>query len=431
MTIFLTTTSLVPITSTSTTIPSTTTTVAVTPLPTPAPTTTDSLSTSTMTTEVPTTTTTPTNPITNPASGMPTTLAPAATVQPSHQKSTNTSTVSFAKTGSITTVTHSPTCGSSGSSSSSRSHTNTEMSSSFTDDVDEDKDEVIRRFKERVVVLLSPATTTTIDDGDGGGRGGDVDEEVVTLSSKAVGDRRSSTTTLSSSDNITTTTIVTVVVTAEPVDRKTVQRGPSFLMNLTLTTRQRGESESNNNSSQLETKLDWSVQNVSAVSSRSPHKQRQLHVRPNAKNYSNNKDTRWVLLHLDSNVNDDVDTAGSSRWVDSDAPLLTDQWIELSAIVTLAAVPVLAVAVRVPVPGAAQQLTAEVRTTTRATQAVTVFSGGVSSISGIGRVMATRSIAMCDADEAVTSGVFDFGFTFSSICHDSLSSASSTARGGV
>ncbi|CUG63685.1 membrane-associated protein, putative [Bodo saltans] len=67
--------------------------------------------------------------------------------------------------------------------------------------------------------------------------------------------------------------------------------------------------------------------------------------------------------------------------------------------------------INVPAPGALRELANAVEVATRASQIVSALAGGASSGSALGRVMATRSMVMCNADAAVGGGVIDFGLT--------------------
>ncbi|CUE71761.1 transmembrane protein, putative, partial [Bodo saltans] len=63
----------------------------------------------------------------------------------------------------------------------------------------------------------------------------------------------------------------------------------------------------------------------------------------------------------------------------------------------------------VPAPGIQQQLAAEVKAAALSSQLIALVAGGASSGAALGRLMATRSMVMCDADGAVGGGVLDLG----------------------
>ncbi|CUG89706.1 GP46-like surface antigen, putative [Bodo saltans] len=95
-------------------------------------------------------------------------------------------------------------------------------------------------------------------------------------------------------------------------------------------------------------------------------------------------------------------------WISADTPILTSTSIELTLLLTCNDMPVLSLVVTVPCPGASRGLAGQVTTAAGYSQIVSVLAGGASSGSSLGRVMATRSMVMCDANSAVGGGVIDF-----------------------
>lgn len=66
--------------------------------------------------------------------------------------------------------------------------------------------------------------------------------------------------------------------------------------------------------------------------------------------------------------------------------------------------------ITVPAPGFPQSFAAEVKAAASSAQFIALAAGGGSSGAALGRLMATRSMVMCDADGAVGGGVLDLGF---------------------
>ncbi len=93
-------------------------------------------------------------------------------------------------------------------------------------------------------------------------------------------------------------------------------------------------------------------------------------------------------------------------WIDPSTPLAADAAIELVVTMTCDGAAVLLVSVEVPAPGV-RAFANQVATVSGFAQAASVLAGGASSGSAVGRVMATRSMVLCDSDSAVGGGVID------------------------
>ncbi|CUG90458.1 transmembrane protein, putative [Bodo saltans] len=116
-------------------------------------------------------------------------------------------------------------------------------------------------------------------------------------------------------------------------------------------------------------------------------------------------------------------------WLDADVPVVQDATINFAITVFCGEAVMLVIDVSVPVPGIAKQLTAQVTAATRYSQVASVLSGGASSGSALGRVMATRSMVMCSADSAVGGGLVDLEL---SLCSDASSTSGPVAaRSGI
>jgi hypothetical protein len=101
-------------------------------------------------------------------------------------------------------------------------------------------------------------------------------------------------------------------------------------------------------------------------------------------------------------------------WIDDQASPLVDAFIQLVLTTSCSLFPTTMgsssdVVVIIPVPGVPRQFAEAVSTAGGYSQLVSGLSGGTSSGTALGRAIATRSIALCDADGAVVSGVIDVG----------------------
>jgi hypothetical protein len=100
---------------------------------------------------------------------------------------------------------------------------------------------------------------------------------------------------------------------------------------------------------------------------------------------------------------------GSGVWLPRAASPLVSQTIILEVTFACGGDDVLIVRLLVPAPGYPAQLASQVETATRYSQVASALAGGASSGAALGRVMAMRSMVVCDADAAVGGGVLDFG----------------------
>jgi hypothetical protein len=115
-------------------------------------------------------------------------------------------------------------------------------------------------------------------------------------------------------------------------------------------------------------------------------------------------------------------------WLGLDARVMTDRTLVLRVMVSCDDWTSMDIVVSVPAPGASRDITGEVKAVVGYSQVASVIAGGASSGSSLGRVMATRSMVMCDADAAVGGGVVDLGLT---ICGGDAGSALVSAAASV
>jgi hypothetical protein len=94
-------------------------------------------------------------------------------------------------------------------------------------------------------------------------------------------------------------------------------------------------------------------------------------------------------------------------WVS--APLMQTTAVILDVHMTCGGLDAFMVRIAVPAPGVVQLLAAEVKAAASSSQLIALAAGGASSGAALGRVMATRSMVMCDADAAIGGGVLDLG----------------------
>ncbi|CUG93980.1 membrane-associated protein, putative [Bodo saltans] len=133
----------------------------------------------------------------------------------------------------------------------------------------------------------------------------------------------------------------------------------------------------------------------------------------------------WSSLHGVIDADDDDNRGGLwyamvvmppvGGWLGAGTPVMTDRTLTLTFDVDCDGEALLAVVVTVQAPGSLPSLAGEVKAAVGYSQIVSVIAGGASSGSSLGRVMATRSMVMCDADAAVGGGVVDLGLK---LCDD-------------
>ncbi|CUF94296.1 Hypothetical protein, putative, partial [Bodo saltans] len=91
--------------------------------------------------------------------------------------------------------------------------------------------------------------------------------------------------------------------------------------------------------------------------------------------------------------------------------------------------PFLVITVTVVSPRIPREFVEKVAAATQSTQFASMFAGGVSSGAALARAMAVRSMIVCDADSAVSSGVLDPVFA---LCSSSATDTSSpVARSAI
>ncbi|CUF16976.1 GP46-like surface antigen, putative, partial [Bodo saltans] len=118
-------------------------------------------------------------------------------------------------------------------------------------------------------------------------------------------------------------------------------------------------------------------------------------------------------------------------WIDANTPVLTDATIFLAVTMTCDGSPVLSIGVVVPAPGASLELVSQVTAAGGYSQIASVLAGGASSGSSLGRVMAMRSMVLCDADSAVGGGVIDLGVVLCAAAGAPTGSGSVAARSAI
>ncbi|CUG89773.1 transmembrane protein, putative, partial [Bodo saltans] len=240
-------------------------------------------------------------------------------------------------------------------------------------------------------VTMSLATTTSLTH-DGSG-----DEVVALITSVSIFQH-----TISDSDGLGVGVPLSVEFTAIPVARATLMDLPIFVLNISKQDRFPTMSSTKSwrtsgvvhvASSLLSTYLNWSSLEVGESTS-------------SEEVGGEEGGASWQVLRV---------SPPSSGWLDATTSPVLDRTVSL--VVTMAcAAPdqavnnaVARISISIPAPGVARQLASEVKAAGGYSQIASVLAGGASSGSALGRVMATRSIVLCDAASSVSGGVIDFG----------------------
>ncbi|CUE76009.1 GP46-like surface antigen, putative [Bodo saltans] len=119
-----------------------------------------------------------------------------------------------------------------------------------------------------------------------------------------------------------------------------------------------------------------------------------------------NSSSSWQVLRLLSPTLDE--RQGGGGWLPITTPPLVSRVVKLRIAFSCGDEEVLDVNLLIPAPGYPQQLASQVEAATRYSQVASALAGGASSGSALGRVMAIRSMVVCDANAAVGGGVLDF-----------------------
>ncbi|CUG77729.1 GP46-like surface antigen, putative [Bodo saltans] len=105
----------------------------------------------------------------------------------------------------------------------------------------------------------------------------------------------------------------------------------------------------------------------------------------------------WSLIVLKTPV---------GGWLDASVSMLADETLDFVVTMLCDGAEILEVSISVPAPGVPRVYAEEIATVGRSSQVASAVST-VSSGSALGRMMATRSMVLCDADSAVGGGVID------------------------
>ncbi|CUG93131.1 GP46-like surface antigen, putative, partial [Bodo saltans] len=165
--------------------------------------------------------------------------------------------------------------------------------------------------------------------------------------------------------------------------------------------------------------LRWVISNVSTASMSLPGSTAPTALSRWVAETSN--DVMWSTIAVE---------APEGGWIPSNTPSIMDTSFIVTFTFSCDAGAVLEMVVTVPAPGNTLSIAGKVEAATRYSQIASVLAGGASSGSALGRVMATRSMVLCDADSAVGGGLIDFHFV--RICtEDDGDSTRVVARGAV
>ncbi|CUI12946.1 transmembrane protein, putative, partial [Bodo saltans] len=99
-------------------------------------------------------------------------------------------------------------------------------------------------------------------------------------------------------------------------------------------------------------------------------------------------------------------TTSASGWLDASVSMLADEMLDFVITMLCDGAEILEVSISVPAPGVPRVYVEEIAAVGRALQVASAVAS-VSSGSALGRMMATRSMVLCDADSAVGGGVLD------------------------
>ncbi|CUE76391.1 GP46-like surface antigen, putative [Bodo saltans] len=183
-----------------------------------------------------------------------------------------------------------------------------------------------------------------------------------------------------------------VVITTTPIARSTLVQAPEFVFNLSFTAPANA--------------VRWTVTNV--VYQTTP-----AGSTPNDNNVTLDWSSSSTVANQASTVTSTVLAVQPPKetgvWLLSNAGVLVGQTLSLRIAFACGGEEVLVVELQIPAPGYPQQLASQVEAATRYAQVASALAGGASSGTALGRVMAIRSMVVCDADASVGGGVLDFG----------------------
>ncbi|CUG88193.1 GP46-like surface antigen, putative [Bodo saltans] len=146
------------------------------------------------------------------------------------------------------------------------------------------------------------------------------------------------------------------------------------------------------------------------------------------------------VTHAGLLLNLTTDAPGAAPWsavvlqppsggLNGPTPLLTATVFRVGVTMACDGDAMLQVVVTIPAPGAVRAYAEQVENSGTYSQIVSIAAGGLSTGSALGRMMATRSTVLCDADSAVGGGVVDLDLN---ICGSAPSeSAAATARSAI
>ncbi|CUG91026.1 GP46-like surface antigen, putative, partial [Bodo saltans] len=129
---------------------------------------------------------------------------------------------------------------------------------------------------------------------------------------------------------------------------------------------------------------------------------------------------RWLVALVDP-------PTGSGGWIADSVPLFVDATFSMNLLFSCDIESTLSVTVTIPSPGIPRGLEGGVETSAKSTQIISLLSTGGAG-SSLGRLLATRSLILCDADSAMNGGVVDMGIV---ICATTSTTGFVAARSAI
>lgn len=130
-------------------------------------------------------------------------------------------------------------------------------------------------------------------------------------------------------------------------------------------------------------------------------------VRNITNNYENGANLAFVAdVSLFSSSTFALISAPLGGWISKDIPLLSATTVNLFLDMQCGETSILALSISIPAPGVDRLYAEKIEATTRYSQLLSSLGRGASSTS-LGRVLATRSLVLCNSDEAVGGGLID------------------------
>ncbi|CUG91027.1 GP46-like surface antigen, putative, partial [Bodo saltans] len=114
-------------------------------------------------------------------------------------------------------------------------------------------------------------------------------------------------------------------------------------------------------------------------------------------------------------------------WITDSVPLFVDATFSMNLIFSCDVESTLSITVMIPSTGVPRALAGGVETSAKSTQIISLLSTGGAG-SSLGRLLATRSLILCDADSAMNGGVLDMGIV---ICATTSTTGVVAARSAI